>query len=88
MVLLAWEQCAYSVCFAISTGPHGQQHGIAYASPLLLCTRLPLLLAQQVLPPCPELLFADAARLPHKLLKQGVQVPACDMRNALACDDT
>lgn len=75
VVLLAPEQCTYSVGFAISTGPHGQQHGIAHASTLLLWTRLPLLLAQQVLSPCPELLFADAARLPHKLLKQGIQVP-------------
>ena len=76
VVLLASQQCTYSVGFAVSTGPHGQQHGIADASTLLLRTRLPLLLAQQVLPPCPELMFTDAARLPHKLFKQGIQVPA------------
>lgn len=66
----------YSVGLAISTGPHCQQHGIANTSPLFLCTGLPLLLAQQVLSASPELLLADAARLPHELFKQGIQISA------------
>ena len=88
MVLLTSEQCAHSVRFAISTRPHGQQHGIAHASALLLRTRLALLLAQQVLPPRPELLLADAAGLPHQLLKQCIQVSASKKCRMRACGVT
>lgn len=65
---------AYCVGSAICTGPVAY-HGVAHAGALLLCGCVALLATQQVLPASPELLLADAAGLPHQLLKQGVQVP-------------
>ena len=67
---------AYCVGFAISTGPGGQQHGVAYSSSLILCCISALLPAQQVLPASPELLLTDAARLLHQLSKQCIEISA------------
>lgn len=76
VILLTLHPCAYSVGFAVSTRPDGQEHGIAQTSTLLLCARLPLLFAQQMLPPGPELLLTDAAGLPNQFLKKCIQVSA------------